>query len=127
MVGLSGPAELEGITPAEFAATNLQLALFGLCFGALAFAVGGATGRRSLTLGVSAGVAVLAYVANSLIPQIEGMAWVRDLSPFHWYLGGSPLVNGLQASDSLLMAGTAAVLVAIGVWRFDRRDIAVAA
>jgi ABC-2 type transport system permease protein len=125
MLAIAGPAELEGITAAEFAAATAQLALFGACFGALAFAVGAATGRKALALGASAGVAVLAYLANGVFPQVEGLQWTRDLSPWHWYLGGEPLKNGLQAGDALLLLAVTAVLVVAGTWRFNRRDVAV--
>jgi ABC-2 type transport system permease protein len=125
MLAIAGPAELEGITAAEFAAATTQLALFGACFGALAFAVGAATGRKALALGASAGVAVLAYLANGVFPQVEGLQWTRDLSPWHWYLGGEPLKNGLQAGDALLLLAVTAVLVVAGTWRFNRRDVAV--
>jgi ABC-2 type transport system permease protein len=125
MVALSGPAQFEGIGAAEFAAMSLQLGLFGIAFGALAYAVGASTGSRALALAVTAGVAVLAYIANSVLPQIEGLEWARDLSPFHWYLGGTPLVNGLQVTGPLLLLATTVVLVAVGTWIFTCRDVAV--
>jgi hypothetical protein len=40
-------------------------------------------------------------------------------------VGGEPLKNGLPVSDSLLLLGTAAVLVVLGTWAFNRRDLAV--
>jgi ABC-2 type transport system permease protein len=125
MLAIAGPAELEGITAAELAATTVQLALFGACLGGVAFAVGAATGSKALAIGVSAGVAVLTYLASGFFPQVEGLEWTRDLSPWHWYLGGEPLKNGLQAGDSLLLLGVTVVLVAAGTWRFNRRDVAV--
>jgi ABC-2 type transport system permease protein len=125
MLAISGPARLEGVTAAELAAMTTQLALFGACLGALAFAVGAATGRRPLALGAAAGVAVLTYLANGVFPQVEGLEWTRDLSPWHWYLGGKPLEHGLQAGGSLLLLGATVVLVAAGTWRFNRRDVAV--
>jgi ABC-2 type transport system permease protein len=125
MLAIAGAAELEGITAAELAATTVQLALFGACLGAVAFAVGAATGSKALAIAVSAGVAVLTYLASGFFPQIEGLQWTRDLSPWHWYLGGEPLKNGLQAGDSLLLLGVTVVLVAAGTWRFNRRDVAV--
>jgi ABC-2 type transport system permease protein len=125
MLAIAGPAELEGVTAAELAATSTQLVLFGACLGALAFAIGAATGRKTLALGASAGVAVLAYLANGVFPQVEGLAWTRDVSPWHWYLGGEPLKNGLQTGDALLLLAVTAVLVAAGTWRFNRRDVAV--
>ncbi|MFS8478666.1 MAG: ABC transporter permease [Micromonosporaceae bacterium] len=125
MVALRGPAQLEGISVGELAAMTLQLGLFAAAFGALAFAIGAATGRKALTLGISAGVAVLGYLANGVIPQVEGLEWVRNLSPWHWYLGGDPLVNGLQPRGSALLLAVTAVLVAAGVRAFARRDVAV--
>jgi ABC-2 type transport system permease protein len=125
MIALSGPAQFDGVTAGEFVAITVQLLLFGGFFGALAFAVGAATGRKGVTLGLSAAVAVLAYLANSVIPQVEALSWARDLSPFYWYLGGDPLVNGVQVGGPLLLLGTTAALVAAGTWAFDHRDVAV--
>ena len=125
MLAIAGPAQLQGITAAHFAAATVQLALFGACLGALAFAVGAATGRKALALGASAGAAVLAYLANGVFPQVEGLAWTRDLSPWHWYLGGEPLKNGLQSGDALLLLAVTAVLITAGTWRFNRRDVAL--
>ncbi|MGC4791283.1 ABC transporter permease subunit [Micromonospora sp. DT178] len=125
LVGLSGPAEFDGIGAGGFAAMTLHLALFGMAFAALAFAVGAATGRRAAALGAGAGVAVLGYLANSVFPQVEGLVWARELSPFHWYLGGSPLVDGVQPVGALLLLGATGLLVAVGTAAFTRRDLAV--
>jgi ABC-2 type transport system permease protein len=119
------PAQLDSVSPANLAAMSLQLLLFGALFGALAFAIGGWTGSRVLALGLSAGVAVLAYLANSVFPMAESMTWTRSISPWGWYLGEDPLVNGLQVGHCLLLLGLTAVFVAAGVWRFNRRDVAV--
>jgi ABC-2 type transport system permease protein len=124
MVALSRPARLDGITPLEFAAMNAQLALFGVCMAAIAFAIGGATGRRTLTLGASAGLAVVGYLMSGLIPRIRGLGWVRDLTPFYWYLGGDPLDNGFQGWYALLLLGASVALVAAGLWLFNHRDVA---
>jgi ABC-2 type transport system permease protein len=125
MLAIAGPAELEGVTAAELAAATTQLTLFGACLGALALAVGAATGRKALALGASAGVAVLAYLANGVFPQVQGLEWTREVSPWHWYLGGEPLKHGLQAGDALLLLVMTLVLVAAGTWVFNHRDIAV--
>jgi ABC-2 type transport system permease protein len=74
---------------------------------------------------VSAAVAVVAYLASGVFPQVEGLAWTRDVSPWHWYVGGDPLANGVQAGGALLLLGATVVLVAAGTWAFNRRDVAV--
>jgi ABC-2 type transport system permease protein len=124
MVAVRAPFGLDAVTVSGFLAINAQLALFGCLNGALAFAVGAATGRRAVALGVSAGAAVLAYLANSVFPQVAALGWTRTGSPFHWYLGGDPLTNGLQWSGVLALAGTTAILAAVGTVLFTRRDIA---
>jgi ABC-2 type transport system permease protein len=123
MVALRVPFELTTVTVGGFLAMNAHLALFGAMFAALAFAVGAATGSRALALGTSAGVAVLAYLANSVFPQVAALGWTRALSPFHWYLGGDPLTNGPQWPGLLALAGTTVVLAAAGTALFTRRDL----
>jgi ABC-2 type transport system permease protein len=125
LVALIGPAGFDGVGPGDLAAMSLHLALFGLFFGALAYGVGAATGSRAAALAVSAGVGVLGYLANSVFPQVDGLEWVRNLSPFGWLLGGRPLVNGIQWGHLLTLAVATAVLVVAGTWAFTRRDVAV--
>ncbi len=123
MLALRGPFELGAVAVGGLVAINLQLALFGACFGALAFAVGAATGSKAAALGAGAGAAVLAYLANSVFPQVSALSWTRTVSPFHWYLGGSPLTEGVQWSGVALLLGTTVVLVAAGTFAFTRRDL----
>jgi ABC-2 type transport system permease protein len=125
ITGLRGPAQFPEVSVGNIAATVFQLGLFGMLFAALTYAVGAWTGRKAVTLAVGAAVAVLGYLGNSFLPQIEGLKWTQEVSPFYWYLGGQPLVNGLDWAGIGLLAGVSAVLVALGTWRFSRRDIAV--
>lgn len=117
------PMQLDTISVGGLFAMNLQLALFGAFLGALAFAIGAATGSRALALGGTAGVAVLAYLANSVFPQVEALSWTRGLSPFHWYLADNPLRTGVPVSGALLLLGTTLALIATGTLLFERRDI----
>jgi ABC-2 type transport system permease protein len=125
LLAVAGPADLKGISVGAFAAMNLHLLLFAGFFGAVGFAAGAATGRRGLAIGVGAGIAVFGFAANGILPQIEGLEWIEGFSPFQWLNGGSPLQNGMQGSDVLIMMGLIIVLVAVGTWGFDRRDVAV--
>jgi ABC-2 type transport system permease protein len=125
LLALTGPARLEGISVGGFAAMNLHLVLFATFFGAVAYAVGAATGSRGLAIGAGAGVAVFGFAANGILNQVEGMAWIKGWSPFDWLNGSAPLKNGVEVSSVLLMAALAAALVAAGTFGFERRDIAV--
>jgi ABC-2 type transport system permease protein len=65
------------------------------------------------------------FFGNNLGPAVEGLAWLRDVSPFHYFSGGTPLRNGIQLTDLAVLAVASAALVVAGGLRFDRRDIAV--
>lgn len=121
---VAGPAQFGEIPATRFVAMHVHLASFALLFGALAFAVGAATGRRALALAVGAGAGLLAYAASGIIPQVERLAWVKDYSPFTWLNGSMPLRNGIDLAQVGLMLGLAVALVALGTWAFQRRDIA---
>ena len=125
MLLVAGPAQFDEIPASRFAAMHLHLAAFTLLFGTLAFAVGAATGRRVLALAVTAGVAVVAYAASGIIPQVEGLEWVKDYSAFTWLTGGAPLANGVDLGHLAIMLGLSALFVALGTLAFRRRDIAV--
>jgi ABC-2 type transport system permease protein len=103
---------------------NVTLGLFALLFCALALAVGAISGNRGLTVGVSAGVTAALFFVHGLAPLVDSMAWLAELTPFHWLQDPDPLANGLDALAVLIFAAVTAVLLAVAVWGFNRRDIA---
>jgi ABC-2 type transport system permease protein len=117
MVLLRGAFQLGDVGAGGLVAITVHLALFGACCGAVAFAAGAATGRRAVALGTGAGVAVTGYLANSVIT--EAQSW----SPVHWYMGGSPIVNGIQWGGVTALAITTVVLALAGTVLLTRRDL----
>lgn len=122
MLAIRSGAELESVGIAGFAAQCLQLALLGITFGALAIGVGAAIGKRGQVLGISVGIGVLTYMAGNLAGVI-GAGWLKYLSPFHYYIGGEPLRNGVQWADAVVLLAVSAVLIALGFLRFNQRDL----
>jgi ABC-2 type transport system permease protein len=125
VTALRGPAEFPEVSIGKIFAICFQLVLFGLFFAALSYAVGAWTGKRIVALGVSVAVVVLGYLGDSFLPQVDGLKWTEAISPFDWYLGGEPLRNGVQLGHATLLLGLAVLLVALGTWRFNRRDVTV--
>jgi ABC-2 type transport system permease protein len=125
MLLASGPAQFASLGAGNLAAATAHIVLLALVFGALGLAVGAVTGRRGMAWGAVAGVAVLTYVANTLGPTVDWLAWSQDLSPFFYYSGGRPLANGFQPFDAAVLAVTAVVLIGLAVVGFLRRDVAV--
>lgn len=112
-VGLDQP----GIT-----AACVHLFFLSVMFGAVAFAVGAASGRPEMATGVGGGAAAVAYLANGMLPLANLDGWAR-LSPWYYYLGGDPLREGVDPWHLLVMAGIAAVAVVMAFRTFPRRDL----
>jgi ABC-2 type transport system permease protein len=125
MLVAAGPADFTEIGPNRLAAATVQLVLLGLVFGSLALLVGAATGRRAIASAVVGALAVASYLANNLAPSVDAIAWSQKASPFFYYNGGKPLVNGWQLADGLILLATCLVFVALAVLAFRRRDVAV--
>lgn len=110
---------------ARLAAATVATGLLGLLFGSVAFALGAATGRRGLARGVTALLAVAAYLSSTLAALVGWLGPLRAASPWYHALGVDPLVTGFQAGHLLLLVGIVAVVVLGGLVAFDRRDLAV--
>ncbi|MBE0417888.1 MAG: ABC transporter permease subunit [Coriobacteriia bacterium] len=109
----------------NIAAATAGLTLLGIVIGSLALAVGALTGRQALAAGVTAFIALAAFLANNLAPMFEGLEFVQRLSPFYYYLGGDPLREGFDVGGLAVLTAAALVLAGLAVWGLNRRDIAV--
>jgi ABC-2 type transport system permease protein len=106
----------------HLAGAILELALIGLFFGWVALALGAATGNRALAVGGAAGFAAASY----LVAGLHGLAgWLgpfRFLSAF-WWLGASPLEDGIRGSGVLVVGIASAAALAAGAYLVGRRDL----
>jgi ABC-2 type transport system permease protein len=112
-----------GVSAVNLAAAMLGLVLFALDFGMLAFAIGAATGRKALAIGLSATAAVIADVLNALAPLASWLDSARLVSPFYFYSHGDPLRHGIAGTDTLILLAIAVVLGALAPHLFRRRDL----
>ncbi|MEZ0077467.1 ABC transporter permease subunit [Planotetraspora sp. GP83] len=106
-------------------AAHTGLFLVALFFGTVALTVGAATGGKGLALAVAGGYAVAGYVIETLGKSVDAIAWLRWLSPFHYYLDGRPVFSGWPVGDYLVLLGATAVLLLTAVLAFERRDVGV--
>jgi ABC-2 type transport system permease protein len=124
LVLLAPPVGLSrGLDPSRIVAATAATTLLALTFAALAFAVGAATGRRSLAISVASAVAVAGFVVEGLAAQVKVLSPVQEASPWHWLLSSDPLRNGLTWRPWILPLAVSLVLVLAGAAVFWRRDL----
>lgn len=121
--GVAAGAALAGLGTdvGNIAATSLLATLVGLVFGALSLLLSAATGLVRVAIFVPVGAALAFHVMDALA-ELDGAGWGR-LSPFHYYLGGDPLVAGLDWAHAALLAALTAGILALAFPAYRRRDL----
>jgi ABC-2 type transport system permease protein len=112
-----------GIPVGHAAVGALAMVLIGIQHGALALAVGAATGRRGLAIGVAATVAVAGYILHVIGALVEEVEPWQPLSPFTQAIAEGPL-SGTVPLSFVWLALAAVVFIVAAVPLFGRRDVA---
>ena len=112
-----------GMSIGNIAATSLLVTLLGLAFGALALALSAATGRVPVAIYGAVGLALVFFLLNAFLPISDRLAGWAKVSPFYYYLGSDPLVNGMHWGHGALLALLIVALIAFSVALFQKRDL----
>ena len=102
---------------------TVSVALLGLTFGTVAFAIGSAIGGRGLSVGVAAAATGTAYLLSALSKIASAMEPAQWISPFYYYNGNNPLVNGLNLAHTGVLVALVLLSTAVAYWGFQRRDL----
>ncbi|MEO6793941.1 MAG: ABC transporter permease subunit [Mycobacterium sp.] len=102
---------------------TVGVTLLGLVFGTLALFIGTVTGSRGIALGVTSGLAALAYLTNSLAPVINWLHPRRYLSPFFYAVGDNQLQHGLSLAWAGVLAAVALTFALAAAAGFSRLDV----
>ena len=108
----------------KLAGAVVGLAVIGVLHGWLALAVGAAVASRTLALGVPAAAAAAGYLIAGLHELAGWLDPFRFLSSF-WWVGSSPLQNGVDGWGVLVVVVAALVALAAAMLLFERRDLKV--
>lgn len=74
---------------------------------------------------VAIAAVVLAYVLNMIGSAVDALSALRWGSPFYWADASRVLLHGIDPLRSGALLGLAALFLALAVWSFNQRDIAV--
>lgn len=104
-------------------AATVSVLLLGVFFGALALAIGSLWPGRGRAIGVTAGIAIAAWILDGFAQVVAALEAWRPLSPYYQALGRNPLRDGAPWEGwALLVAATAALLI-IAIIGLRHRDI----
>ncbi len=96
--------------------------LFG-CFMALAFAVSVESDRAGPAIGLPAAFVLLNYLAFAIGGIWPDVGVLEDWSMFNLLKAQDVLADGVALTDLAVMLGFIAILAAIALYRFPRRDL----
>jgi len=116
------PFSLEDAGFGAVIAATLACGALAAFHGSVAYLVSGLGGSRALALGTSVGVLLAGYVVAFVLPISDALSGARVWSPWNWAIGEQPVSDGVGLGLVAILAVTA-VLVAVGTWAVERRDI----
>ena len=112
-----------GLGLGAIASAAAALGIFGLFAGAVAIAVGAATGSPAAARGVAALVVVASYLINALAQVTSALRPARPISPYYLVLGNEPLAHGLRLVGAVSVLAAVAAIAAAGGILFALRDL----
>ncbi|MFC7341988.1 ABC transporter permease subunit [Saccharopolyspora griseoalba] len=122
VLALNGPSELE-LVPINVLAAGVALASVAFLTGAVALAVGAATGRHAWATIAGAIVAIGGYATNAIANQSADLDWLHAISPYAWAWQEEPLESGWPLPGLSALWIACAVLVVLTAWSLNRRDL----
>jgi ABC-2 type transport system permease protein len=107
----------------NIAASCLLAILLGLAFGMLSLGLAAATGQGKIASFGSIGLVLVSYITASFLPLSDNLAGYAKWSPYHYYSGSEPVINGLNLGHVAVLGIMAVVFFILSIYLFQRRDL----
>jgi len=124
-LALASPTFDLGLSFERLAGAMVGIGLLALLHGWLALAIGAAWPSRAAAIGIPAALAAAAYLVGGLHGLAGWLDPLRFASSF-WWIGQSPLSNGVEWWRFLVVAGVAAAILLVASRLIERRDLETA-
>lgn len=112
-----------GIDASGVFGTCAHSALLAMVFGAVAVLIAALTGDGRLASTIPAALAVLAFAIDAFLPLSDSLVGFTKVSPWYYFTGSNPLVNGADYADLSILLAAAIVLCACAFPAYLRRDL----
>lgn len=114
-----------GIPLVRVASASLMLLLLGLAMEGVTLALAGWRGRKGLVISLASAFAVASYLLSSLGNLVDELKPARVASIFAHYGDTNSLAAGVDGVGAAVLLAVGLAGLAIGLWAFERRDLAV--
>jgi ABC-2 type transport system permease protein len=122
-IWLSGIILSESMDWTRLAMATLMTWLITLFFGVLAYSIGAINGRKGLAGVVAGGYAFITYIITNMAGSVSSLEKVDYASPFHYFNSPSVIKTGLDFGNAAVLFAAITLLLAVGWYLFQRRDI----
>lgn len=97
--------------------------LLGVFFSSVGLIFGVITGKKSVGLGVTTAIAILAFLFYSLAPLVDTFDYLTPINPIEWCLGGNQLFDGPDYFGYFKLSFSSTILFTVATFLFNRKDI----
>lgn len=107
------------------AAVTFGCFLLTMVFGSLAFLLGIATGKKSLSTGIVSVLAFASLIFDTMAPSVHAMQTAEKFLPYYYFTSPNIAANGLDWSYVIVQLFILAAMVVLGWSVFRHRDVEV--
>ena len=102
------------ISSLDLFAATAHLATVLLVYGVVAFAIGAATGNRSLASGMATALLIISFLGAGLLPLVGNWGDAAKIFPWYYIDSASPLINGPDWAQLGVLTALWALVLAAG-------------
>jgi len=101
----------------------LSCFMLGLFFASLTLVLGCLSLRKKMSYGIVSGFAIVTYLINAYAPMVSSLKPYRIFSPFYYYNGASPIINGLNVVHFVILWCISLIFFLLSLYIFERKNI----
>ncbi len=124
-LGMTLSSILLGVTLSSIRLAEILLSCFslGFLFSVFTLFLSSLWQKKKLVIGMVTGYAIVAYLINAYAPMVEVLQSFRIFSPFYYYNGTQPLINGLNFSHFFILIFLIFLFFICSIISFRRADL----
>ncbi len=113
----------ESMDPIRLLQATLMLWIYTALLGVFALAVGAATGRKSLTIGITTVTIAIMLIVYTFSQSVSWMKGFELITWNYYYAHPQTVINGLNFTDLAVLVGSIVAIYGLGYILFKARDI----